>query len=274
MSAMSDNVGQYGRIGTVPVAQGAEVPLTHPEFPYTPEPAASRGSDTFSSTAGGAGSSLPPPPVGIWGVFTVAFYRPFFDVDTADVAERVRDALMPFPRSAFLEKTALNPDIYGPFWICTTLVFLSASLGNLASYLSYAASPSSAAEEHWHYNIDAVSWAAAIFYGYVAVVPLLLFFLLRYLQVSAGLVQLWCLYGYSLAVYIPISFITVLPLDLLRWLIVLAATAISCFFLGVNLRAQITVGHEMWFPIVVGAVLLQAGLGVLLKLYFFTYIQL
>ncbi|CAI7859046.1 unnamed protein product, partial [Closterium sp. NIES-53] len=92
--------------------------------------------------------------------------------------------------------------------------------------------------------------------------------------VSAGLVQLWCLYGYSLAVYIPISFITVLPLDLLRWLIVLGATAISCFFLGVNLRAQITVGHEMWFPIVVGAVLLQAGLGVLLKLYFFTYIQL
>ncbi|CAI7795751.1 unnamed protein product [Closterium sp. NIES-53] len=156
------------------------------EFPYTPEPAASRGSDTFSSTAGGGGSSLPPPPVGIWGVFTVAFYRPFFDVDTADVVERVRDALMPFPRSSFLEKTALNPDIYGPFWICTTLVFLSASLGNLASYLSYAASPSSGSEEHWHYNIDAVSWAAAIFYGYVAVVPLLLFFLLRYLQVLSA----------------------------------------------------------------------------------------
>ncbi|CAI5971914.1 unnamed protein product, partial [Closterium sp. NIES-64] len=303
MSAMSDNVGQYGRIGTVPplcylsllhipplltpllltivcLSPHPPNPIALPccvaEFPYTPEPAASRGS-------GGAGSSLPPPPVGIWGVFSVAFYRPFFDVDTADVAERVRDALMPFPRSSFLEKTALNPDIraceesgvnpdiygpfwicttlvfllaqgrraavcetpiYGPFWICTTLVFLSASLGNLASYLSYAASPSSAAEEHWHYNIDAVSWAAAIFYGYVAVVPLLLFFLLRYLQ-----------------------FITVLPLDLLRWLIVLGATAISCFFLGVNLRAQITVGHEMWFPIVVGAVLLQAGLGVLLKLY-------
>ncbi|GJP67968.1 hypothetical protein CLOP_g24730 [Closterium sp. NIES-67] len=175
---------------------------------------------------------------------------------------------MPFPRSAFLEKTALNPDIYGPFWICTTLVFLSASLGNLASYLSYAAG--SGSDEHWHYNIDVVSWAAAIFYGYVAVVPLVLFFLLRYLQVSAGLVQLWCLYGYSLAVYIPISFISVVPLNLLRWLIVLGATAISCVFLGFNLRAQITDGHEMWFPVTLGAVLLQAGLGVLLKLYFFT----
>lgn len=92
---------------------------------------------------------------------------------------------------------------YGPFWICSTLTFLSAALGNLASYLSFALY--SPADATWHYNIRAVSWAAGIFYGYCFVIPLLLFFLLRYISASSGLIQLWCLYGYSLAIFIPIS---------------------------------------------------------------------
>ena len=70
-------------------------------------------SDSFSTPGPGArhdgGSDLPPP--GRWGFLSVAFYRPYFDVDTVDVVERVRDSLLPWPRSNFLEKTSLNPDM-------------------------------------------------------------------------------------------------------------------------------------------------------------------
>jgi hypothetical protein len=91
---------------------------------------------------------------------------------------------------------------YGPFWICSTLVFLTAALGNLADYLAHKTSDGSSA---WHYDINTVTWSAGLFYGYVGIVPLALYFLLKYLGVISGLVQLWCLYGYSLFVFIPAS---------------------------------------------------------------------
>lgn len=91
---------------------------------------------------------------------------------------------------------------YGPFWICSTLVFVTASLGNLAAYLSYKSKTTGG---HWHYDINLMSSAALVFYGYVGLVPLALYFLLRYLGVTSGVFQLWCLYGYSLFVFIPAS---------------------------------------------------------------------
>lgn len=90
---------------------------------------------------------------------------------------------------------------YGPFWICSTLIFVTASLGNFAAYLSYKSKTTG----HWHYDINLMSRAALLFYGYVGLVPLGLYFLLRYLGVVSGLIQLWCLYGYSLFVFIPAS---------------------------------------------------------------------
>lgn len=43
-------------------------------------------------------------------IFTVAAYKPYFDVDTSDVLERIKDSLIPF-RGNFTEKTANNPDL-------------------------------------------------------------------------------------------------------------------------------------------------------------------
>lgn len=47
---------------------------------------------------------------------------------------------------------------YGPFWIATTLVFLSAVAGNYASYVSYrrthAREPIGSDIPAWYYDID------------------------------------------------------------------------------------------------------------------------
>lgn len=83
------------------------------------------------------------------------------------------------------------------------MVFVTAALGNFAAYLS--SHKSEGGKDSWHYDVNKVSWAAFIFYGYVGVIPLGLYFLLKYLGVVSGLVQLWCLYGYSLFVFIPAS---------------------------------------------------------------------
>jgi len=154
--------------------------------------------------------------------------------------------------------------MYGPFWICSTLVFVTAALGNFAAYLSTNAAS-------WHYDVNKVSWAAFMFYGYVAVIPLGLYFLLKYLGVVSGLVQLWCLYGYSLFVFIPASFLCVVPWDIMRWVVVGVAAVMSAGFLAINIRTHIKTASERWFLIVTSSAVLQLGLALVLKLYFFTY---
>ncbi len=45
---------------------------------------------------------------------------------------------------------------YGPFWIATTLVFVSAVTGNYASYLSYRSKHAggAASQQVWYYDIN------------------------------------------------------------------------------------------------------------------------
>ena len=47
---------------------------------------------------------------------------------------------------------------YGPFWVATTLVFVSAVTGNYASYISYKHNHSggTTAMDSWYYDVDKV----------------------------------------------------------------------------------------------------------------------
>lgn len=87
---------------------------------------------------------------------------------------------------------------YGPFWICTTLIFVAAAIGAFVTYLEHRWH-----KKDWSYDINLVTWSFGLFYGYVLLVPLGLYLILKYFSAPSGLVQLWCLYGYSLFVFIP-----------------------------------------------------------------------
>jgi len=59
-------------------------------------------------------------------------------------------------------------------------------------------------------NSDQVTFGAAAVYGYITVIPILLWITFRWLAVSLGLVQIVCIYGYSLFVFIPIAVSTLI----------------------------------------------------------------
>ncbi|XP_010450387.1 PREDICTED: uncharacterized protein LOC104732532 [Camelina sativa] len=54
-------------------------------------------------------------------------------------------------------------------------------------------------KQEWNYDINLVTWSAGVFYGYVTIVPLALYVVLKYFFVPSGLVQLFCL---CLALYV------------------------------------------------------------------------
>jgi hypothetical protein len=67
------------------------------------------------------------------------FLKKYFNVTTADVRSRLLHSLIPF-NPKFYDISEQTPDLYGPFWIYTTLIFILAAAGSLAGYLQDATS--------------------------------------------------------------------------------------------------------------------------------------
>jgi hypothetical protein len=88
---------------------------------------------------------------------------------------------------------------YGLIWISTTLVFVLTLLGNLATYLMQKHIDD---KTSWKFDVNFVNTAAWSIYGYVIVVPLAYYFFLQYMGSNANLVRFWCMWGYSLTIFI------------------------------------------------------------------------
>ena len=72
------------------------------------------------------------------------FFQQYFDVDTDDVLSRVTHAITRPHAGSFATLHGDNPDLYGPFWICATLIFLNSMGGQYAVYLSRRRAPQTA----------------------------------------------------------------------------------------------------------------------------------
>ena len=112
--------------------------------------------------------------------------------------------------------------------------------GNLASYFAFLAKESKAGETaKWTYDFSQLTLAGTVIYSYVTLLPLLFWLLLRYYEASKKLVDVLCIYGYTMTIFVPISVLCVVPSDLLRWILVLVGGAISSIFLLSNFHAHL-----------------------------------
>ncbi len=100
-------------------------------------------SNNASSATAGAGTTMPARLGGpmSWmasclACCTVDTYKSYFDLDTDDVKNRVKAAILTFYKADYFRNEVLGvgprtetlkgPDLYGPFWITMTLIFLVA----------------------------------------------------------------------------------------------------------------------------------------------------
>jgi protein YIPF1/2 len=79
------------------------------------------------------------------------------------------------------------------------LVFVLASLGNLATFLMQQHADSGTS---WSFDVSYMNTAAWSIYGYAIVVPMAYYFFLQYMGSNANLIRFWCMWGYSLSNFI------------------------------------------------------------------------
>ncbi|KAL1217801.1 hypothetical protein V5N11_009574 [Cardamine amara subsp. amara] len=198
------------------------------------------------------------------GFFNVYSYTQYFDVNTDVVVNRLMSSLYP-TSGDFFNKIDANPDLYGLVWICTTLVFVLASLGNCATYLVKKRTSSDAP---WIFDVNYMNLAASIIYGYAIIVPLAFYFSLKYMGSKADLLRFWCLWGYSFFIFIPTSLPLLIPVEFLRWVIILLAGSASSCFVALNLRSYLETNNDLTV-VVAAAFGLQMVLSIFIKVWFF-----
>ncbi|CAJ1076665.1 protein YIPF1-like [Xyrichtys novacula] len=164
------------------------------------------------------------------GFWTFEYYQSFFNVDTVQVLDRVKGSVMPLPGKNFIKHhLRSNPDLYGPFWICVTLVFSVAISGNLSTFLSHMGNPA----YHYRPQFHRVTIAAIVIFLYAWLVPIGLWGFLTWRQGTErqvggySFLETVCVYGYSLFIYIPTSVLWIIPVEWLRWTLIMVAMVIS-----------------------------------------------
>ncbi|XP_031550509.1 protein YIPF1-like [Actinia tenebrosa] len=199
--------------------------------------------------------------------WTFEYYQGFFDVDTMQVVRRIIGSMVPSYRKNFLvSQIRPNPDLYGPFWVCATLVFTTAISGNLASYLA------TTGDHEWVYDFHKVTLAAGAIYTYAFLIPTALWGLLMWRRSNAGysFLEILCVYGYSLSIYIPISILWTIPFDWLRWIFVVIGMVLSGSVLLLTFWPAVEDDDKkIAMPTMLFIFILHGLLAIGFKLYFF-----
>ncbi|TPX68413.1 hypothetical protein SpCBS45565_g03108 [Spizellomyces sp. 'palustris'] len=157
------------------------------------------------------GFTAPPPqqqqtqaaPQARGGFWTVEYYSQYFNVDTTDVGQRIVATVI--PKQKFADVLGTNPDLYGPFWIATTVIFALFATSTVAGFLATSTGAGQINNDEYTYDITLLSLAVSTIYFYTSVVPLVLWGILKYFKGPANLLELIDMYGYALAVWIPVS---------------------------------------------------------------------
>jgi len=130
----------------------------------------------------------------------------YFDVSTADIRTRLWTSMIPFNKM-FYTHYKQKPDLYGPFWIYTTLIAILAISGNFSRALQMGT-------QDFTYNFRFIPIAATIIYGIGIGLPFTLKLLMRLMGsefFSGSFIEIVGIYGYSFSTFLITAFLCALP---------------------------------------------------------------
>lgn len=141
------------------------------------------------------------------------FLKPYFDLNTSDFMKRFFAAFIPF-NTYFYGIIEVQPDLWGPVWIYTFLVFLIAACGSIVKYLGGINIDDSFFQEF-------VPVAAALIYGIGFILPLMIWGAMKCFGSESSYATILCTYGYSMGIYIPVLIACSIPIGVSDYLIIL-----------------------------------------------------
>lgn len=200
--------------------------------------------------------------------FSFAFYQQYFDVDTEQVTKRLVNSAIPTHKNFITEFVQPIPDLYGPFWVCCTLVFSIGIFSNIAQYIE-----NKGGAGEYGSDFRMVTGASSLIASYVLIVPFIISTTLWYRKadIQYSFLEVVCAYGYSLAIFIPVSMLWVIDIAILRWALIFVSVALSGGVLVRTLAPAFAGDSNKIIALgsVIVVIVLHFGLALCFKEYFF-----
>ena len=201
----------------------------------------------------------------------------YFNITLSQFLHRILHTFTPWRRTSFLSpippktppdqqpqqsQQEESPDLYGPFWLTTTLILslaVSSNLYELLKNLAYQSEhhPQTSSSLHKYTAVDFENLlqAAVVFYTYVVVVSVIVWLGKKYFKGGdvgesgsrermGGLVYVGCVYGYSMAPLIPAVVVSSVGNAVVSWISLVVAFGLSGVFVFRNLWTNREGGEE------------------------------
>ncbi|CCW67929.1 unnamed protein product [Phytomonas sp. Hart1] len=236
--------------------------------------------------------------------WTIEFYQQLFDITTQQVLIRISNTLVPItppdflmdrhwhyatgnnvgvnnPPSEVIPQEDLiidgivlsrNPDLYGPFWICTTLWMLLGMVSNIMAriaHFKYEKDPS----KTWTYDFSVASVACMVIYLYCFALGAAVWMGMHWKNLPITLTDTLCLYGYSMFIFIIAALLCMIPINMVQWVVVMFCGMWSAVYILSNLWHMLKSAlDQRSFLIFVGLmVFFHMVLSLSFKFYFMNY---
>ncbi|TNV80454.1 hypothetical protein FGO68_gene6677 [Halteria grandinella] len=199
--------------------------------------------------------------------FTLEFFAQYFDVTSEEIKIRLSTSLIPFNQRFHVQYKG-HPDLYGPFWIYTTLIIILAIAGNLSRYIQLG-------KEDFTYNYNFVPIAATVIYSLALGLPLGLKLLMRLLGThffNGTFLELVGIYGYSFTSFLITALLCLIPIQFLQWIFITYSAVTSTGFLFVTMwheLADTSVPPKTRLTVIAAVSTVQVGFLLIFKMYFF-----
>lgn len=195
----------------------------------------------------------------------LSFIGEYFNVDKEEIFYKLVHSLIPFNKD-FHYKIENKPDLYGPYWIVTSLILQIIILGNLSRYFE-----SSQDKNKFTYRFDFIPIATCFIYGFSFGVPIILTFISRFiLKIEIKHIIFISIYGYSYMIFLIILPLCLIPYDLVKYIMFGYGLVSSSGFIILNLFLSLDgkAGISKYFVLGI-VVFLQFILYFTVKMYFF-----
>lgn len=162
---------------------------------------------------------------------SIEFWSEYFDVTQDEVTERLMSCINP-TSTILLEKVEEKPDLYGPVWICNTLIIMLAISGTFLDLLKSMFIGSKVPE----FDFTKVGFAVSLVYGAFAFFPIAFILVNKVFGSNIPVFKAASIYGYSLSAFIGAAILSIINISFIRVLAFIGAGAHSILFLLVKFR--------------------------------------
>jgi hypothetical protein len=166
------------------------------------------------------------------GCLTINYWSEFFEIDQSELKNRILAIMNPL-KPTLAERINEKPDLYGPFWLCTTLIFMLLISESLWDVLKNMIASK---DNRNTFNFQQIGLAVCLVYGSFFAFPLIFIIVNRLLGSSTSVIKCACIYGYSMFGLVVASAMSILPVTALRYFFWIIAGAHSVVVLFTNLK--------------------------------------